>query len=170
MALTLFFCIGDIDAALHTKTHFPTIEIFYQGVQDITGAALMTSMVTTLSLSLCAAVSTTVSTSRQSWAFSRDRAVPGWERIQRVNSKSAIPMHIAFLTVSLACVPRLHRARHPPRLSTTSSRSSSSTFSAIYFLLAVLLLWRYLRDDVKLYPSSADLLINVPDKELAWDP
>ena len=76
MCLTLLFVIGDVDAALHTKTGFPFIEIFYQAVQSVPGAAIMTSLI--IALSLCATVGIVASTSRQLWAFSRDRAVPGW--------------------------------------------------------------------------------------------
>ena len=76
MALALLFCIGDIDAALHTPTGYPFIEIFYQAVQNLTGAALMTSIIITLSL--CCTVGIVASASRQLWAFSRDRAIPGW--------------------------------------------------------------------------------------------
>ena len=102
IALALLFCIGDIDAALHTNTGYPFIEIYNQAVQNTTGAALMTSIVITLSL--CATVGIVVSASRQLWAFSRDRAVPGWEHRQRVNSNPAIPALAVFSTTAPACV------------------------------------------------------------------
>jgi len=167
MALSLLFCIGDIDAALHTKTEFPFIEIFYQAVQSTTGAALMTSIVITLSL--CATVGIVASASRQLWAFSRDRAVPGWEHIQRVNSKSAVPILAVFLTTALACVLALIVLGSSTAFNDIVSLSVVGLFGS-YFLVAVLLLWRRLRGDIKLYPSSGDGLTNVPGKELTWGP
>ena len=100
MALALLFCIGDIDAALQTRTGYPFIEIFYQGVQSLTGAALMTSIIITLAL--YATVGTVAAASRQLWAFSRDRAIPGWIYLQQVNSKSAIPVLAVFVTITTA--------------------------------------------------------------------
>ena len=167
IALALIFCIGDIDAALHTKTDFPFIEIFYQAVQDITGAALMTSIIITLSL--CATVGIVASASRQLWAFSRDRAVPGWEHIQRVNSKTAIPTLAIFLTTGLACVLALIVLGSSTVFNDIVSLSVVGLFGS-YFLVAVLLLWRRLRGDIKLYPSSGDVLTNLPGKELTWGP
>ena len=167
MALSLLFCIGDIEAAFHTKTGYPFIEIFYQAVQDITGAALMTSIV--VALSLCATVGIVASASRQLWAFSRDRAVPGWKQIQRVNSKSAIPILAVFLTTVLACVLALIVLGSSTAFNDIVSLSVVGLFGS-YFIVAVLLLWRRLRGDIKLYPSSGDVLTNVPGKELTWGP
>ena len=167
MALALLFCIGDIDAALNTNTKFPFIEIFHQAVQNTTGAALMTSIIVTLSL--CATVGIVASASRQLWAFSRDRAVPGWQRIQRVNSKSAIPLLAVFLTTALACVFALIVLGSSTAFNDIVSLSVVGLFGS-YFLVAVLLLWRRLRGDIKLYPSSADALTNLPGKELTWGP
>ena len=167
IALALLFCIGDIDAALHTKTGFPFIEIFYQAVQNITGAALMTSIIITLSL--CATVGIVASASRQLWAFSRDRAVPGWEHIQRVNSKSAIPVLAVFLTTGLACVLALIVLGSSTAFNDIVSLSVVGLFGS-YFLVASLLLWRRLRGDIKIYPSSGDALTNLPGKELIWGP
>ena len=167
MALALLFCIGDIDAALNTKTGFPFIEIFYQAVQDTTGAALMTSIIVTLSL--CATVGIVASASRQLWAFSRDRAVPGWEHIQRVNSKSAIPALAVFLTMGLACVLALIVLGSSTVFNDIVSLSVVGLFGS-YLIVAVLLLWRRLRGDIKLYPSSGDVLTNLPGKELTWGP
>ena len=167
MALALLFCIGDIDAALHTKTHFPFIEIFYQAVGSITGAALMTSIIITLSL--CATVGIVASASRQLWAFSRDRAVPGWGYIQRVNSKSAIPVLAVSLTVVTACLLALIVLGSSTAFNDIVSLSVVGLFGS-YFLVAVLLLWRRLRGDIKLYPSSENLLTNLPGAELVWGP
>ena len=167
IALALLFCIGDIDAALHTKTDYPFIEIFYQAVQNTTGAALMTSIIITLAL--CATVGIVASASRQLWAFSRDRAVPGWQHIQRVNSKSAIPVLAVFLTTGLACVLALIVLGSSTAFNDIVSLSVVGLFGS-YLPVAALLLWRRLRGDIKLYPSLADALTNLPGKELTWGP
>ena len=167
MALALLFCIGDIDAALKTETGFPFIEIFYQAVQNTTGAALMTALI--VMLSLCATVGIVASASRQLWAFSRDRAIPGWEYLQRVDSKSAIPVLAVFMTTALACVLALIVLGSTTVFNDIVSLSVVGLFGS-YLLVASLLLWRRLRGDIKLYPSSGDILTNLPGKELTWGP
>lgn len=167
MALALLFCLGDIDAALNTKTGFPFIEIFDQAVQNLTGAALMTSII--VALSLCATVGVVASASRQIWAFSRDRAVPGWEHIQRVNSKSSIPIFAVLSTTVMSCILALIVLGSSTAFNDIVSLSVVGLFGS-YFMFAVLLLWRRIRGDIKLYPSSADALTNVPGQELTWGP
>lgn len=167
IALALLFCIGDIDAALHTNTGYPFIEIFNQAVQNTTGAALMTSIVTTLSL--CATVGIVASASRQLWAFPRDRAVPGREHLQRVNSNPAIPALAVFSTTAPACVLALIVLGSSTASNDIVSLSVVGLFGS-YSLVAVLLLWRRLRGDIELYPSSGDGLTNLPGKEPTWGP
>lgn len=167
MALALLFCIGDIDAALTTPTGYPFIEIFYQAVQNVTGAALMTSIIITLSL--CCTVGTVASASRQLWAFSRDRAIPGWTHLQRVNAKSAIPILSVCVTTITACLLSLIVLGSSTVFNDVVSLAIVGLFGS-YFPVAVLLLWRRTRGDIKLRASSEDVLTNVPGAELVWGP
>lgn len=167
MALALLFCIGDIDAALHTTTGYPFVEIFYQGVQNLTGAALMTSIIITLCL--CATVGTVAAASRQLWAFSRDRAIPGWIYLQQVNSKSAIPVFAVFVTTTTACLLSLIVLGSSTVFNDVVSLSIVGLFGS-YLPVAVLLLWRRMRGDIKLSASSEDVLTNVPGAQLVWGP
>ena len=167
MALALLFCIGDLDAALHTTTGYPFIEIFYQGVQNLTGAALMTSLI--IILSLCATVGIVASASRQLWAFSRDRAIPGWNYLQQVNSKSAIPVLAVFVTTTTAFLLSLIVLGSSTVFNDVVSLSVVGLFGS-YFPVAALLLWRRMRGDIKLRASSEDVLTNVPGAQLVWGP
>src|SRR5436190_6320277 len=72
--ITLLFCIGDVDAALSTRTGFPIIQVFYQTTQSKAGATALVSLIL---------VSNTVSmfgfftsVSRLTWAFARDKGLP----------------------------------------------------------------------------------------------
>ena len=60
----------------------------------------MTSIIITLSL--CCTVGIAASASRQLWAFSRDRAIPGWAYLQQVNAKSAVPVLAVCVTTITA--------------------------------------------------------------------
>ena len=165
MALALLFCIGDIDAALNTTTHFPFMEIFHQAVQNLTGAALMTSIV--ISLSICAAISQAASASRQLWAFSRDRAVPGWRYLQRVNA-SAIPVLAITVTTIIAYLLALIILGSSTAFNDIVSLAVVGLFGS-YFIVAVLLFWRRVRGDIKPYTTDS-ALTNVPGAQLMWGP
>ena len=166
MALALLFCIGDTDTALNTPTHYPYMEIFYQAVQNLTGAALMVSIVITLSL--CAAVGQAASASRQLWAFSRDRAVPGWRYLQRVNATSAIPIPAITVTTIIACLLALIILGSSTAFTDIVSLAVVGLFGS-YFIVAVLLFWRRIRGDIKPYATDSELT-NVPGAQLMWGP
>ena len=166
MALALLFCIGDTDAALNTPTRFPFMEIFYQAVQNLTGAALMTSIV--ISLSLCATVGQAASASRQLWAFSRDRAVPGWRFLQRVNATSAIPVFAITVTTIIAYLLALIILGSSTAFNDIVSLAVVGLFGS-YFIVAVLLFWRRVRGDIRPYTTDS-VLTNVPGAQLMWGP
>ena len=166
MALALLFCIGDINAAFNTTTHFPFMEIFNQAVQNRTGAALMTSIV--IFLSLCATVGQAASASRQLWAFSRDRAVPGWRYLQRVNARSAIPVVAIAVTTIIPCLLALIILGSSTAFNDIVSLAVVGLFGS-YFIVAVLLFWRRVRGDINPYTTDS-VLTNVPGAQLMWGP
>ena len=167
MALALLFCLGDIEAALETPTGYPFIEIFYQGVQSITGASLMTAIV--LTLAICSTVGTMASASRQLWSFSRDRAVPGWRYIQRVNSKTAVPITSVVVTTVISCLMALIILGSSVVFNDIVSLSVVGLFGS-YFIAASLLLYRRCRGDIGIYQPDANDLHNIPGAPLAWGP
>lgn len=167
IALALLFCIGDIEAALKTKTGFPFIEIFQQAVQSVTGAALMTSII--VALSLCATVGIVASTSRQMWSFSRDRALPGWRYLQRVDPKSAVPVLAVVVTTTFSCLLALIVLGSSTAFNDIVSLSVVGLFGS-YLMVASLLLWRRVRGDIKLYDNTETALTNLPGEQLMWGP
>ncbi|CAI7611555.1 unnamed protein product [Penicillium glandicola] len=86
MIIATLFCLGDIQNALETPTGYPFIEIFYQATGSIAGTAVMTSIITILTIS--ATVGSLASSSRVLWAFSRDRGLPGWIILSKVSSST----------------------------------------------------------------------------------
>jgi choline transport protein len=167
MAIALLFCLGDIDAALNTPTGYPFIEIFYQAVNSTTGASLMTAVI--LTLAVCATVGTMASASRQLWSFSRDRAVPGWRYIQRVNSKTAVPVTSVVITTIISCALSMIIFGSSTVFNDIVSLSVVGLFGS-YFLAAVLLLYRRCRNDISPYEKDSSALTNVPGAPLSWGP
>lgn len=168
MCLTLLFVIGDVEAALKTETGFPFIEIFYQAVQSLPGAAIMTSLI--VLLSLCATVGIVASASRQLWAFSRDRAVPGWRYLQRVHPRSSIPIFSVAVTTTIAVLLSFIVLGSSTAFNDIVSLSVVGLFGS-YLVVAVLLFYRRLRGDIKAHETALDHdLTNVPGAPLVWGP
>lgn len=82
MLLAVLFCLGDVDAALQTPTGFPFVEIFQQAVGTVGGATAMTTIV--VALGICGTIGFLASSSRMTWAFARDRGLPGWAQLSKV--------------------------------------------------------------------------------------
>ena len=87
MLIVILFSVGDIEEALNTPTGFPFMEIFLQGTRSVWGSAVMTAII--ISLSLCAVLGVVASASRVLWAFARDRGVPGWNKIRKVEYRAS---------------------------------------------------------------------------------
>lgn len=83
MLMALLFCIGDVDAALSSPTQYPFMAIFTQATQSVAGAQAMTAIICVAQVA--ATIGACASASRMLWAFSRDRAVPGWRFFQVVS-------------------------------------------------------------------------------------
>lgn len=93
MLLALLFCIGNVDDALNTPTKFPFIEIFAQATGSHGGAVGMTTLV--LFLIIFATIVTVTATSRMTWAFARDKGLPGSGIIGRVHHPTECPASYA---------------------------------------------------------------------------
>ena len=167
MAIALLFCLGDIDAALNTPTGYPFIEIFYQAVQSRTGASIMVSVI--IVLALCSTVGTMASASRQLWSFSRDRALPGWRVLQRVHSKSAVPVAAVTVTTIISCLLALIILGSSTAFNDIISLSVVGLFGS-YFMAAALLLYHRFKGDIHPYETNMNAIVNVPGAPLEWGP
>ena len=72
--IALLFSIGDVDAALDSKTGYPIIQIFYQATGSIPAATAMISAI--IVVAFFATLGILASTSRLTWAFARDKGFP----------------------------------------------------------------------------------------------
>lgn len=116
MLLAVLFCLGDVDAALHTRTGYPFIEVFRQAVGTVGGATAMTIIV--VALGICGTIGFLASSSRMTWAFARDRGLPGWAQLSKVIFSifsSPIATHLpSRLAETKKKINRLNRAPQSP--------------------------------------------------------
>lgn len=97
MLIGVLFCLGNLDDALSTPTGFPFIEIFRQATNSTSGGTVMVSTPRSLrwksisptalthqpqaslivSAVIFAATGFLTTASRMTWAFARERGLPG---------------------------------------------------------------------------------------------
>lgn len=96
LLLTYLFCIGDVTEALGSATGYPFIYVFSNATQSRGGTIAL--VVVVLLLLIMITISSLASSSRQIWAFSRDRGLPfsGW--LSHVHPSLQIPANSIIFT------------------------------------------------------------------------
>ncbi|KAM7196841.1 amino acid transporter [Rhypophila sp. PSN 637] len=92
---------GDgLDDILSTATTQPFIQVFYEVVQNKSGATFMTCII--ILTEACGVINNIATSSRQLWAFARDKGVPfsGWFAV--VQSKNNLPVNSLIFTYVFA--------------------------------------------------------------------
>ncbi|MCJ1232705.1 hypothetical protein MMC14_000658 [Varicellaria rhodocarpa] len=102
MLLALLFCLGDPETALSTPTGYPFIAIFLQAVDSVSGALTMSAIITTLAT--LGTISWVAGASRMTWSFARDRGLPGWRYLSKVDERTSIPVIAIAVTTVIACL------------------------------------------------------------------
>lgn len=76
MLIAVLFCVDNLEDALHSRTGYPFMEIFYEATNSLSGSLAMVSII--LVIYCCSLMGLLAAASRQLWSFSRDKGVPGW--------------------------------------------------------------------------------------------
>ncbi|GFF51259.1 choline transport protein [Aspergillus lentulus] len=103
MIVTLAFCVGDIDHVLESQTGFAFIQVFLNSTGSVGAATGMTVVI--MAMQFCAAISNVATTSRQVYAFARDKGLPFSDFLSKVNPTFTVPLNA--LCVSLVIVSLL---------------------------------------------------------------
>lgn len=96
MLVTYCFCLTDVEAALSSVSGFPYIYVFQTGTGSNGGAVGLTSIV--IILGLAGVTSSFASTSRQTFAFARDKGLLGYKWVGNVHPKLLIPLNAILVT------------------------------------------------------------------------
>ncbi|KAF7156356.1 hypothetical protein CNMCM6106_009623 [Aspergillus hiratsukae] len=103
MIVTLAFCVGDIDHVLESQTGFAFIQVFLNSTGSVRAATGMTVVI--MVMQFCAAISNVATTSRQVYAFARDKGLPFSSFLSKINPTFTVPLNA--LCVSLVIVSLL---------------------------------------------------------------
>jgi choline transport protein len=102
MTIGILFVIGNLDTALSSPTGFPFIEIFRHATGSDAGTTAMTCLM--IVILVIATVGIFISTSRMTWAFARERGIPGAGRLGRVHEGTRLPLYSIALTALIAAI------------------------------------------------------------------
>ena len=104
--LVLLFCIGDVNAALSTRTGYPIIEIFYQATGSVKAATAMQCSITIIGFA--SNIGVVASVSRLTWAFARDGGLPFSQFFSKVDPTYHVPFRaiglVSFTVVLLSLI------------------------------------------------------------------
>ncbi|KAH8700110.1 putative amino acid permease [Talaromyces proteolyticus] len=95
--LILLFFIGDLNAAVHTSTGFPSIEIFYSATKSVKAATVMQCGITLIGI--LSSIGIVASVSRLTWAFARDGGLPFSKFFVHIDGR----FHVPFRSIGLVC-------------------------------------------------------------------
>ncbi|KIW32851.1 uncharacterized protein PV07_04367 [Cladophialophora immunda] len=138
MMLTVLFCLGDVDSVLETATGYPFIQIFYNSVNSVAGASVMTAVV--LALTWACATGITTTASRMTWSFARDRGTPFSKPLSYVSRVRRIPVVGVVVVVGFAALLTLIYIGSYTAFNDVISLTITG-FYCSYFLPAAFLLW-----------------------------
>ncbi|KAF2179829.1 putative GABA transporter [Zopfia rhizophila CBS 207.26] len=148
MLIAALCCFGGSDRVLNTRTRYPFREIFSQAMGNPAGALTMSAPITILNI--CPTIFFVVTTSRMTWAFTRDKGTPGW----RILNRTTLPIMSITLTMTIAVLTSFIG------LGSSHQRPYTS-----YLIGNTLLLWRHTTDQIKPFSTFDTALTNTPDAE-----
>ncbi|KAK3171915.1 hypothetical protein OEA41_003999 [Lepraria neglecta] len=167
MIIVTLFVTVDLETALKSPTGYAFMEIFVNATGSLAGATVMACIITVMQL--FANVGLLASCSRMSWSFARDRGLPGYRILAKVNPRTSIPVATIIITTLISTLLSLIILGSSTAFNNIVSISVAG-LSASYVLAISLLLWRRTTGGIRHSYLSASQLTNTPGFELSWGP
>jgi choline transport protein len=169
IVITLYY-MGDIDAALEQNPLFPFMAIFKNALPEGSLGAATAMSVVPLIMAFSATTGILASASRVYFAFARDRGLPGWRVLKRVNPKTSIPFYAVLTTVIISICLSLINIGGAAAFNGAISISIAGLFGS-YLIATSLLLYRRIRGEITAPDSMGDGgLTNTVNSRLTWGP
>ncbi|KAL8703403.1 MAG: hypothetical protein Q9201_003406 [Fulgogasparrea decipioides] len=105
IVIAVLFVTVDVESVLKSPTGmlgYPYMQIFYNSVGSKGGATGMTVIL--LIMTVCGTIAALATASRLIWAFARDRGLPFWRHVSKVQMGSSIPVYAVIIASITACV------------------------------------------------------------------
>lgn len=174
MLFAMVFRMGGMDgfgAALQSgpgMLQFPFMTIFLNATQSLPGATFMVIIIVVLGA--CATVGMLASTSRVFWSFARDRGLPFWPTLSKVDARTTVPVWAVGATAVISVLLSLINIGSAIAFQSVVSLSITCLYMS-YFIAGSLLLYRRCTNNFAM-PSSEGLpaLANGGGNGLVWGP
>lgn len=134
MMITFCFAVGDnLEAILGSYTGIPVIQLVYNVTNSIPGTMVMSMVL--LILNFFATITTIASSSRQTWAFARDKGFPfsGW--LSQVRPGQDIPLN--SLTLCLVITLALGAINFGSEAALDAIMSASNSALLISYIICI---------------------------------
>lgn len=95
-AISMFFCIRNLDDILDSSTGVPIMDIFYQALQSKAGAIVLNCLILLTAIG-CNIASHTWQ-ARLCWSFARDNGLPGSRYWSKVNTRTGVPVNAHIMS------------------------------------------------------------------------
>ncbi|MCJ1393349.1 hypothetical protein MMC18_006222 [Xylographa bjoerkii] len=165
--IATLFCISDLDVVLEPPSGFAFIEIFRQTTYSTAGTTIMVSIITIMQLA--ATVSILTAASRQLWSFARDRGVPRWRILEKVDQRTTIPIWSVVATTAISCLLSLINLGSSTAFDDIISIAVAGLYSS-YLITLSLLLYRRCTGGISFSSSPSGTLTNTAGAQLTWGP
>ncbi|KAJ5246259.1 choline transport protein [Penicillium chermesinum] len=167
MLIAMLFCLGNIQQSINSPTGYPFMAIFLQATGSVAGTAVMASIVTTMGITT--SVGMLASSSRQMWAFARDRGIPGWRIWSQVHGGTAVPVYSVLLTTVIVCLLALINIGSAVAFNDLVAMSISGLYMS-YMVVAGLLLYRRCTGGISKTANGESAVVNTAGATLVWGP
>ncbi|KAI4191057.1 MAG: hypothetical protein L6R41_000372 [Letrouitia leprolyta] len=144
MAITMCYCLGDLQEVVKTDTGYPFIQVFFNVTKSYAATNIMTTIII-ITLTACC-ISEVATSSRQLWSFARDKGIPFSDWFAYVSPTMHIPLRAVLVSMSITCVISLINIGSTAALNAIVSLCVVSLLSSYYITIACLV-WRRLRGE-----------------------
>ncbi|KAF2729584.1 choline transport protein [Polyplosphaeria fusca] len=171
MLIGILYSLGsDLEGLLKTPYGYPFIQIFMNSCRSVAAATTLASLL--LALIFFSTIGLIATSSRMIWSFSRDRGLPGWSFLSKVDPKSSIPVNAISVTCTISSLLLLISLGSTTALSAVISFTINSFYGS-YFISAAILLYRRVKGDIKETATDVqddDVSNNHVGTSLTWGP
>jgi len=167
MLITVLFCIGTAED-ISEEFIYPFIAMFMRATGSVAGSSIMTALI--ILLALCTTIGVLASSSRMTWSFARDRGLPGWSTLSKVDAKSSIPLMAIIATTVISMILGLIAIGSATALNDLLSLSINAWYAS-YLVPSALLLIHRIRGTIQLpmeMTSTSEVVLDVD--MLTWGP
>ncbi|EGD97822.1 hypothetical protein TESG_05329 [Trichophyton tonsurans CBS 112818] len=138
--ITILFTMGPIDGVL--KSNFPIIEICRQATGSVKAATAMVSGL--LIISLAVNLASIASTSRLTWAWSRDGGLPAWFSV--IDQRHCVPVRAVWLSIVIVMVLACLNIASTTAFGAFIALSTIGLFSSYFIAIGCMVIARFSRD------------------------